>query len=412
MCAAETEQSAASKMSSKRSRKRARLIELASMRMNRQGAASVDLSTIGAELGISRNTVYYYFKNKNALTVACYDSSLSLLESALQGATNTSGSFLTQLTAFVEYSLNEQAHTVAVMSDLTLTTESETQELADRQNALLQHLSQLIEHGVSAGEFRRISPTLTAQVLLSMVEWKRLWVAFMKPEFGALSEGAKAITRWLREGVIVDRDYQLSQRPHIDQVLPNSVDVMDRSSITQQKLNQLLGKTSALFNRRGIDATTIDDIASTLNCTKGFVYHYVDDKEHLVRLCYDRAFEIYERIFERSVLDCPGSADSMTMAFHLNAQAQLSDFPPLTVQSRVGELPPKYRARSKRIWGRYVANVHAAIANGEAHAGSEKLVDITAGAFFWLGKSDKPKSDIENLPNDLVDLIALGLCKQ
>ena len=395
---------------SKRSLKRKRLIELASIQMNRWGTASVDLAKIGAEMGISRNTVYYYFEDKHALTSACYEEAVRHAESALDAALEQGGAYFDKLSAFVGYVLNEQAYSIAVMSDLELTSSNVSQKLRSRQVQVLGGVQELVESGIGAGEFRELSPALVARVLLSMLEWKRLWSAFMGHGPEALNENAQEITRWISRGVIIDPAYYLNSAPRLDDVLHTSVDVMNPGSISEGKRNHLIGAASALFNRRGIDATTMEDIARALNSTTGFMYHYVQDKEHLVRLCYDRAFEVYERIWEAGQLCGSGTANSLMSSLHLNAQAQLSDCPPIIIQSELANLPSAYRERSSLIWNKYAGDVRHAIKNKVAYPGSEKMVDVSAGAFFWLGRSEQSKFDLANAPNQIVDLIAHGLC--
>ncbi len=410
MSTANTALKASEQGSSKRSRKRDRIIELASVQMNRRGAASVDLAEIGTELGMARNSMYYYFKDKHALTEACYEAAVCYSEGSLRLAFDHNGTVTEKLLVFITNSLNEQSHSIAVMSDLDLTEEGRSSDLGERQSAVLNSLHELIEAGVENGEFRRLPSRLAAHVLISMLEWKRLWCAFMGQDVSALADGARDMERWIRQGVLVDRTYRLQNPPKFNEVFTTPVNVMDPKSINEQKRLFLLGAASALFNRRGIDATTIDDIAAALDSTKGFVYNHAEDKQQLVRMCYDRAFDMYERIWEVSEKCGPGSADSILTSMHLHCQAQLSNTPPLTVQSQLGDLPLSYRARSSAIRGKYAAGVRQAVKKKVAHPKSQKFVDISPGAFFWLGKSGLTPPQSENLPDQIADLTAHGFC--
>ena len=52
----------------------------------------------------------------------------------------------------------------------------------------------------------------------------------------------------------------------------------------------MLMTASRLFNRRGIDGTSLDDITAGLGATKGALYHYLDNKTDLVARCHQAGF--------------------------------------------------------------------------------------------------------------------------
>lgn len=395
---------------SKRSKKRTKLIELSSLQMNRQGAASVNLALIGADAGMSRNAVYYYFKDRHALTAACYEESLRYLAEAIESALAVDGSALDRLASFISQVLSERGQFVAVMADLDLTRPEDAKRFEKQNEIIVGKLQSIIEAGIREKQFRRVSPALAARVLMSMLEWKRLWCAFMGHDARALIAGAGDLGRWLENGILVDQTFKLRDVPSVHELWESSVDVMDPAAVNRQRRNHLLGAASSLFNIRGIHATTIDDIAKTLGCTKGFVYHYVEDKDELIRMCYDRAFDSYQRFWEAGQRYGAGTAESMLIQMHLNAQAQLSKFPPLAIQASLADLPREYRQRSTAIWKRTTDNVRLAIEAGVAHSETDKLVDISAGAFFWLGKRCPDDYKQSSTPGDVVDLFAHGLC--
>jgi AcrR family transcriptional regulator len=54
-------------------------------------------------------------------------------------------------------------------------------------------------------------------------------------------------------------------------------------------LESVLAAAVELFNDRGYDATTVDDLARRLGLTKSAIYHHVTGKQQLLRLAVDRA---------------------------------------------------------------------------------------------------------------------------
>ena len=56
-------------------------------------------------------------------------------------------------------------------------------------------------------------------------------------------------------------------------------------------LDTLLGVAVAVFNERGYEATTMDELAARLGVTKSAIYHHVPSKGELLRLALDRALD-------------------------------------------------------------------------------------------------------------------------
>jgi AcrR family transcriptional regulator len=56
-------------------------------------------------------------------------------------------------------------------------------------------------------------------------------------------------------------------------------------------LDTLLDAAVALFNERGYEATSVDEVASRLGVTKSAIYHHVPSKVELLRLALDRALD-------------------------------------------------------------------------------------------------------------------------
>lgn len=56
-------------------------------------------------------------------------------------------------------------------------------------------------------------------------------------------------------------------------------------------LESLLRVAVALFNERGYDGTSMEDLSRKLGITKSAIYHHVPSKEELLRLAVDRALD-------------------------------------------------------------------------------------------------------------------------
>src|SRR5437868_467760 len=56
-------------------------------------------------------------------------------------------------------------------------------------------------------------------------------------------------------------------------------------------LDSLLDVAVAVFNERGYDATSMEELATRLGVTKSAIYHHVPSKVELLRLALDRALD-------------------------------------------------------------------------------------------------------------------------
>src|ERR1700712_4569849 len=56
-------------------------------------------------------------------------------------------------------------------------------------------------------------------------------------------------------------------------------------------LDSLLAVAVAVFNERGYEATSMDELAGRLGITKSAIYHHVPSKGELLRIALDRALD-------------------------------------------------------------------------------------------------------------------------
>jgi AcrR family transcriptional regulator len=71
-------------------------------------------------------------------------------------------------------------------------------------------------------------------------------------------------------------------------------------------LESVLRGAVKVFNERGYDGTSMEDLARELGITKSAIYHHVEGKEELLRLAVDRALDgLFAVLDEISVLEAP-----------------------------------------------------------------------------------------------------------
>jgi AcrR family transcriptional regulator len=133
-------------------------------------------------------------------------------------------------------------------------------------------------------------------------------------------------------------------------------------------LDSLLDVAVAVFNERGYEATSMDELAARLGVTKSAIYHHVPSKVELLRLALDRALD---GLF--AVLDEPGATtgpaiDRLEHVVRGSVRVLTSQLPFVTLLLRVrGNSPVETEAlRRRREFDRVVTDlVRAAETEGD-----------------------------------------------
>lgn len=374
----------------KRDIMRERVLDAAALQMNLQGTASVDLNSVSTAVGLTRNAFYHYFKSRRELIYHSYLRANRELAKDLAQAIATERSAAEQLATLISANLADGRPERAVLHDLDALepTEKEAVNRLYRQN--IQGVESILATGIQRGEFRQVNISMAAQMMLGMIDWARLW--YIGTDRGADTiaggrpESASVIIDILLGGAAIERNFALTNPPDLISITTRDFNAFDIEDIGKEKRLQLIGTASRLFNQRGIDATSIDDVAAALGATKGAVYHYFKNKNQLLLACYERAFELYDLFVEASEKSSDSPIDVLKTIMHLNCQAQANRYPPLAFQSNPFALPANYAQRALEIRPRVQKTHEAAVAQALCRIEDPAVIDVSVGAFFWVKK--------------------------
>src|SRR5262245_61579728 len=74
-----------------------------------------------------------------------------------------------------------------------------------------------------------------------------------------------------------------------------------------ERREAILAKASEVFDEKGYDAGTLEDVARAMGMRKAGLYHYIPSKSHLLYLLFDRAWELgFQRIADIPEIEDPG----------------------------------------------------------------------------------------------------------
>jgi len=374
--------------------KRDAVLDAAARQLNARGMSQTSLAEIAAGLGVSRAALYYYVEDREDLVFQCYRRSCEAMARDLDAAARASGSGLDRLSAFVDLALDAERAEPAALAEVAALGSPQRETIEGLHHGNVAQLIDLIEAGQADGSIRACDPLIVAQAIIGVVSWIPLvprWTGEPEADFrGRAKAGALAL---IRDGVATDPKAALAFAP-LDIAILRSPrgNAFDRDAAAALKLEELLRAASRLFNRKGVEATSIDEIAAEVGATKGVVYHYLADKPDLVARCFRRAFNLSDRILQAVELS-PGTAMQRNLAgVALLVEANLSDeFCPLAPLAGVEALPTDAReeimARIRALERGYPEVAKEGLADG-----SVRDVDLTAvaeamaGAFGWLHK--------------------------
>ena len=88
-------------------------------------------------------------------------------------------------------------------------------------------------------------------------------------------------------------------------------------------LESVLRGAVKVFNERGYDGTSMEDLSRELGITKSAIYHHVPGKEELLRLAVNRALDgLFALLDEISVIDAPAMARPVPLHHRVDHSVQ------------------------------------------------------------------------------------------
>lgn len=151
--------------------------QVASDLFNRKGFDATSLDEVAVLIGISKPSIYYYYKNKSELLLDCYTRTLDICESLIAESEANGGKALDKLCHFTRalIYLNCAHGSIAIVSELDSVPAAEQEGLRKRNSALTEKLLQLTEQGVADGSMRPDIGKPTIYFIMGGVNWIPRW---------------------------------------------------------------------------------------------------------------------------------------------------------------------------------------------------------------------------------------------
>jgi AcrR family transcriptional regulator len=398
--------------------RREQLLDQAARALNSKGISMTSLTDVADKLGFSRASLYYYVEDREDLMFQVYLRSSEIMARRLGEAAQAGGGALQVVGDFVARTLDPDEPELAALSEIGLLDQGARETVLGVFEAVVARLASILETGAKAGNIRCCDFEIVARTIISIIHSIPLNSALaeaLRVKRGEIIVAAKDI---LANGFDTQRS-RIVDPPPIDfsPLLTPPGGLFDRGAQFEAKREKILAAASQLFNRRGVDTTSLDDIASAVGATKRTLYHYVGDKQTILSACYARTDRIFSFIREQAAAQGGSAIETLIAVLRANSIShQRDDIEPLRSSTGYDSLSDAEKDLATER-GRVLVQAYRALC---AEAQSEDsmrevnrncLLLFLRGAGSWLAKGlvrgDDPRK--AQIAAEIADLLRLGL---
>jgi AcrR family transcriptional regulator len=193
---------------------------------------------------------------------------------------------------------------------------------------------------------------------------------------------------------------------------------MAREAVVDSR-QEILRTAARLFQQRGYDATSMNDVAAALKLSKGGLYHHFQSKDEILFEIMNHAMEItQERVINpvRGISD-PEERLRALIRFHIEIVLSPRDREITVMLHENHPLPPGLRKRINARKKEYIHFVEKLLAEVQAARHAKGGVSPRAAAFALLGMINwiyqwyKPEGELQahNLVPQFTALVLEGI---
>jgi AcrR family transcriptional regulator len=399
--------------------RREALLSEAARQLNARGVSQTSLSDIADKLNISRAAIYHYVEDRQDLIFQCYRRSCEQLAKYLARAARESTTELDTLTGFVAMAVGVDGVEFAALSEIGSLGVEQRDTILGLYGGIVAHLAGVVDLGVRRGLLRPCESHVVAHAILSIVFWipvsARWSIAVATAPRTAV---VQTLVDMIVRGISANHAGVL-HIPHLDlsPLLPHGAGVFDRALLTRTRRDALLNAAAHLFNQKGVDATSLDEIAAAARATKRAILHHFGDKATLVGDCYLRAYEVFIHIAAQAHNHGGRRDEALAGAWYALCDADLrEDLCPLTplvgFEGLGSAVQDEINTLSATLAGLYLTILAAGRAEGSVSVFDDNaFLFVVSGAFSWLTKEVVAIDEAQraDICREVTEFVMLGL---
>lgn len=388
------------------------ILDAAARLFNQQGFKGATLSDVASRVGLSTNSITYYYRKKEDLAVACLLRSIE----AVDAIATKAGQALNaeqRVRDFVRLSFEMLSDIASgrradlmLFSDIRALTEPHVGIVHEAYTAMFRQVRELLTKGDRKSRDRNVLSART-HLLLSLVSWARTLT--FRYEADDYAQVASRMSDILIEGLAGPA----AQWTPFSGLSTDTPSLQAKADATREAF---LRAASILVNEQGYRGASVEKISARLHVTKGSFYHHNDNKEDLISECFDRTFSVI-RNAQKAAAAHPGTGwDRLCVASRSLVRYQLSEQGPLLRVSAWSALPEALRNEKLRtmnqIAERFVEFLVEGMKDGSIRAQDQSLaafmisgmINAAVGLERWV-----PEANVDNADELYVRPLLLGV---
>ena len=400
--------------------KRAAILSRAAKLFNTKGARSTTLADVANKLGLTKTSLYYYVRTKEDLIFQCYQSALARLHQSLDEVEAETDDSLERVLRAMERhieisldSLTARGDYYAAPLELAVLPEANRALLAQEYLRMFKRFRGYIRDGIADGVIRDCHTTSTARALRSALDWSFYWLYEMPADES--KEAASKIRQLFTNGLVPRRSsFEWKNSHNSSNAQPSQG--FNREAQNRIKQEAFLRAGTQHFNRKGFSGTSLDDIAESLDVSKGAFYYHFANKEALLSQCYEFTLDQFERITSEVEQTDLSPIDKLGAVCTEIFELQNSDRGPLIRYNTITALPLDLRRAVLNRTEEIHAKLGDMIAEGISEGSIENqnvlvtrhlmvsAINAAVGIDQW-----RRLDDLTSAAHDFFDVFFLGL---
>lgn len=363
--------------------KRSAILSCAAQLFNTKGARSTTLADVSDKLGLTKTSLYYYVRTKEDLIYQCYAATFERMHATLDQVELETDVPLERVIRVMEQHIDTIRDALAGRGDyyaapieIAVLPVEQCSFLEIEYLTVFKRFRGYIREGISAGSIRDCHSTSAARALLTALDWSFYWLYEM-PE--SQSSDAKAAIRTLvTSGLLAGNAHpNASEATSYDKAL-NAIEGFNREAQNRIKQEAFLRAGIRQFNQKGFSGTSLDDIAESLNVSKGAFYYHFSNKEALLMQCYEFGIDQLGGLIDSVAKLDLSPAHKLKRICISTFLSQNSDLGPMIRYNSITSLPPSLRrqilARTEAHHARLSDLLSAGAAQGEVNVNNMVVV--------------------------------------
>lgn len=391
------------------------IIDSAARFLNVHGVSEEWFGEIADDVGITRPALYSHFGNRDDLLYACYDRSIAALAATLEDARKGGADAAAVLRNFLDLTISSQFPDLAVVSEVGGLAPVRRADIKARWSRLADSVAVVVRDGIAAGQFRAADPTVVAHSVLGLATWAPLQRRLMP------NSPVEAISSGVREFFFQGLAVEPALQPQCMAVRflndGERLDPFDKASLEIAKRERILGAASGLFNRKGVGATTLEEIGAEVGLSKRALYRLFRSKDDIVSGCFERTIDYNLGIIHAATLFPGARLQALHTAIRSVVLGLGDDVAPnLTTHVGLGRFAPVVEGaiqdRVATLAREYAGLIEQGVVDGSIR--QVPVLDVVAalaGNLSWVATTDLGAAGLtcDHVATELADIAAIGI---